>query len=399
MMRKLALGVAMSLIVASCGSSETSSPTAAPATTAAPAATTAAPAPAAADDAAPATVEYSAAELAAAGKAAAEAAGGPVELPQRTVGFLRYVSESTADQRLAAALRQSAEVLGWGYLECDAQGDPSQFDTCGTSLLNQGADAMFTDTVPPTGFPDTLSRANDEGIPFVNFGGMMTDVECAMFDACYYPDETALGTTLSDHLVTLLSEGDQMAIWGFPQFWADTRVQPFRDRIAEEGIDLVEDGNSDPANIVGGSQNAWESKLIQFPDLVAIWVTYDAASYGVATAVATQYPGASFPDRPYIGTFYANQPTLDLMRQGRIDAVSETALEWSVWVALDQVATNAARGADFSMERQPTYEGIQFDSPVLVTADNLPPAGEPVPPGVDYVSFFTAKWNAEFDVK
>lgn len=333
---------------------------------------------------------------AAKGKAAAAAAGGPIDLPARTIGYLRFASASDADVRLFESVRDAAKVVGWDVLSCDAGGDSSKFDSCGESLLDQGADVLITDNIPASGLSATIARAKAKNIPFVTHGGSLKPEERAMYSASYFPNDAELGKTLADYMGEKLKSGDEVSIWGFPQYFAELREDEFRKVIKQKSLDLVDEGQSDPANIVEGAQAAYQSKLIQFPDLKGIWVSYDVASYGVATAVSEKYPGASFPDRPLIGTFFANKPTIDLIRQGRLDATAEEALEWTGWVALDQTLEFIARQTPFATDPRPVYQGLQFSKAVLITKDNLPPEGQLAPAPVDFVSFFTAKWQDEF---
>ena len=93
---------------------------------------------------------------------------------------------------------------------------------------------------------------------------------------------------------------------------------------------------------------------------------------------------------------YASLPTLDLIRQGKIDASVENDLGWASWVAMDQIAQNAARGTTIA-KTTPSYGAdLDLTKPTVVTKDNLPPEGELLAAPTDYVSFFTSKWNNEF---
>jgi ABC-type sugar transport system substrate-binding protein len=344
----------------------------------------------------PTTTASASNEVAAKGAAAAAAAGPSVQLPDRTIGYLRFASASDADVRLFGSVQSAAKVIGWKLLSCDAAGDSSKFDSCGQSLLDQGANILITDNIPASGLSATIARAKAHNIPFVTHGGSLEPEERAKYSASYFPDDAALGKTLADYMAKTLGSNDEVSIWGFPQYFAQLREDQFKKVVQDKPLKLVDQGQSDPANIVEGAQAAYQSKLIQFPDLKGIWVSYDVASYGVATAVSQKYAGEQYPNRPLIGTFFANKPTIDLIRQGRVDATAEEALEWTGWVVLDQILEFVTRKTPFATDPRPVYQGLQFSHPVLITKDNLPPKGELVPAPVDFVSFFTAKWKAEF---
>ncbi|MGE4426477.1 MAG: hypothetical protein AB7G37_08515 [Solirubrobacteraceae bacterium] len=80
-----------------------------------------------------------------AGSKAGEGAGSVGEIPAgKKVGFLQIVQGIESADRVAAQIEKASKALGWDYVLCDAAGDPAKMATCGTSLLSQDVDVIFT---------------------------------------------------------------------------------------------------------------------------------------------------------------------------------------------------------------------------------------------------------------
>jgi hypothetical protein len=65
-------------------------------------------------------------------------------------------------------------------------------------------------------------------------------------------------------------------------------------------------------------------------------------------------------------------------------------------VQVDTMAQWFARGQEPTLERAPTFNGVNFSERVVVTADTPLGADGMNPPPVEWVPFFEAKWCAEF---
>jgi ABC-type sugar transport system substrate-binding protein len=326
-------------------------------------------------------------------KAAAAKAGSPTSVPKITIGYLRYVAQSPADQRVYDAAVAAAKVLGWKVIPCDGQGDPTKMAACGNTLLDQHIDVLLNDGIPESIIATALQRAKSMGIPTVYTGGSLDKAD--LYTAGYVPPDAEMGTTLAQYVTQKLQGmSGGVIVQGFPASWGVERV----DALKAAGAKIISQQDADATNLVQGTQQQIAAQLNQHPDASAVWITFETAVLGAAQALAAKYPGKSFPDRPLLVTFYANQPTLDLIRKGQVDAAVEDALEWSSWAAIDQIAEFEARKTPMSSDVRPNYgDGLDFWRPTLVTKENLPPAGQLVPPPVDYTTFFTAKWKAEFN--
>src|SRR6476661_3978556 len=86
--------------------------------------------------------------IADAAKSAAEAAGDPVTLDKKTIGFVAYGVSGAASQRVQTAAEQAAKALGWELKTCDGANVPATQASCATNLVNQGVDGLMLNTLP-----------------------------------------------------------------------------------------------------------------------------------------------------------------------------------------------------------------------------------------------------------
>jgi hypothetical protein len=85
------------------------------------------------------------------------------------------------------------------------------------------------------------------------------------------------------------------------------------------------------------------------------------------------------------------------MSQNVVDVAVDVPYDASQWTAVDQLLEFWARDKPFDKSPAPEYPGVgDLYDYEIVTKDNLPPAGEYREPKVDFVSYFKAKWEAEF---
>jgi ribose transport system substrate-binding protein len=383
LLKAATVGTAAALALAACSSDDTTNTGSSPTTSAAQPSTSAST-PAA----------LTSAQITTLAQAAAQKAGSPTSVPKIKIGYLRYVAQSPADQRIYEAAVAAAKVLGWEVVSCDGQGDPVKMAACGNTLLDQDIDVLLNDGIPQSIIATALQRARKDSIPAVYTGGSQDQAD--LYTAGYVPPDGQMGQVLAQHVSTQVQsgKGGGVIVQGFPASWGVERV----DALKATGVKLASEQDADATNLVQGTQQQIAAQLNQHPDASAVWITFETAVIGAAQALQAKYPGKSYPDRPLLATFYANKPTLDLIRKGQVDAAVEDSLEWSSWVAIDQIAEFVARKTTMSADVRPDYgQGLDFWRPILVTKDNLPAEGQLVPAPVDYTAFFTAKWAAEFN--
>jgi len=334
-------------------------------------------------------------EIEDAATAAAGAAGEPVELPTQTIGYISYGEAIPISARLTQGVQNAAAELGWDLEVCDGQATPQGQLTCATNFVNTGVDAILTNGMPQSSIAPALTQADAADIPVVNIGGYIGQED--LFDGSIYPDEAQFGEVLGDWLVDQLPDGGPIATQTFQADFVIQRLEGLDRSLEGSDVTIGDTFDADAANLIPGAQQAVSSSLNGNPDIQAYYLTFSGSELGAAQAMQVLRPGVQFPDRPMILTFYANLPTIDLIRSGQVDAAAENTHEWIAYVAMDQLAEFFARDTPISSEPRPDYgDGLEFWQPFIVDADNLPDEGELAPPPVDFEGFFTSKWSAEF---
>ncbi len=380
----LAVLLAFTLVAAACGNDDDDAadePAPAPATEAP------APAPTEAPTEAPAPEPEPTEEMA-------------PELPDITIGYLQWIYADEAGKRIEDAAKEAVDFLGWGWISCDANGDPAQMPVCGNQLLDDGIDVMLTDGIPEAFITDVLERAEEEGVPVLSAGGEVDPRN--FYIASFASDDTDLGVQLANYVAEQFPGGARIIVQEVPTAWSDKRITGLNSVIEGTGIEIVDLWEGDFANLVAGTEADVTTKLQQFEDIDAVWINFSVASIGAASAIGALYPDGDDPDRPLLVTFYANPTTVNDIRAGRVDAAVDEKLEWQSWAQVDAVAELLAFGTHPSQERAPDYDGINFSVRQVVTIDtvNAMPADStevpaPDPPG-DYEEYFRNKWCGQF---
>jgi ribose transport system substrate-binding protein len=332
-----------------------------------------------------------------AAQAAAEEAGGRVELPKIKVGSLQILGSIESAQRAEGALQQAVEALGWSFTTCDAQGDPTRMARCGDTLLDRNVDVMFTLGVEPSIIKAQLRKAQNQDVPVINYGGQVTPDPG--FSASMEPDETQGGQILADYLIEQLETVDEpkkgVVLHDFPAIWAKARSDALKETLQGTDIEIVATHTTDAANLVEDTSSSVSAQITRNPDVNAFWFDFDSAGQAATQAIASEYQGQEFPERPLVVTFHADLGTVDLMRQGLIDAVSDWPYDATAWAAVDQAAEFFARDQEFTQDPLPDY-GVELIDYVIVAKDDLPPQGEYRESEFDFVTFFQTKWREEF---
>ena len=231
--------------------------------------------------------------------------GPAVEVPQLTVGYLQVLGASEAAQRLEFSTKDAVDYLGWDWEYCDAEGVPDQMQTCLEGFINSGVDAIVTDGTTVEVIVEGLARARDAGIPFVNSGGTQSFYH--LYAGSFNPNDAALGQVLAEWMMENRGKDGpvQISSAGFAK-WGSDREDSLRAAIEGTGVTIGAEEMVDFADVIGTAADATANWLLQAPDSLAFWLTFDLAALGVGPVIVESFPGVSPPDRPMVLTFYAN---------------------------------------------------------------------------------------------
>jgi ABC-type sugar transport system substrate-binding protein len=348
----------------------------------------------------PGTGAY-AAKAIAAGKVAAKDAGGPTtKLPSGiTVGIINFLNGIQSSDRLSDTTTFAASQLGWKTIVCDGKGTPADFVSCGDSLLAQGVKAIIAIAEEPNQLQSVLVKAKAAGVPVTQCGGGAEPL--GDFAGNYGPDEQEAGQLLSNYVTAQLDKlpgNPSVVIHNYPAQWGADRTLQFTNALKKQSkIKVAADVTTDASNIVPFTRNAVTDEIQQDPSAKAYWFTFDTTGQIGATVLAAKYHGESFPQRPMVVTFHGDPATFTLMREGDIDATSDTNYDAGCWIAIDQEAEFLARHRTENPANQPSYPviGDPFTYEII-TKSNVPPAGHYFTPKWDIPSYFISKWKAEF---
>ena len=332
------------------------------------------------------------------------AAGAEVALPDIAVGILQINAQSEIAARIADGVRVPAEYLGWEVIECDALGDPARMANCGSSLLNQGVDAVFSIAIEAGPIMAQLRDARDRGVIWITVGGGVTATD--MMAAQYAPLETEMSDLLHDYLFAMLEQrpGEEktLAISTFSQVWAGRQRSDalYRD-IEGTDITVVHEHVSNLADQIADARQSVTYQLTAYPQVDALLGGADYTLPVMGQIVMQRFPGRAFPDRPLVVGYLDGMVNLNAIRQGGADALATMRLDACGWVGIDQVAQHVARGAQIDpnayLDSTAVY-GFDIREATLITRDNLPPEGAFWEPTYDFQSFFQAKWASEFGI-
>lgn len=336
-------------------------------------------------------------EAAEAGKAAAEKAG-EGQLPEGiTVGLNQIVGSVEGAQISQAALEEAAKVLGWKVVVCDAQGDPTKMANCMTTLLSQNVDAIFTLSEEAAVLGGGLKAAKSKGVPVFSFGGSISPND--LFSGIYHENNEELGEALGGYLAEQFpSEPAKVLQSTFAAEFCKERDSGML-KAAGKSAEVVASTEVDQANLLAGTRQQVASMLAQNPDANVVYFCFESAITAGAQEIAAKYPGKQFPDRPLVVTYHAYLSQLELIRQGKLDAVAESPFQASAWAAVDSAASVLSGSGEPIPSPGQVVDGFPLYDYKVITKEDLPPKGELAPPTTDFITFFTEKWTQQYGLK
>ena len=335
-----------------------------------------------------------------AGLKSAEESGEPIALKPIKFGVLEFAAASEAIQRDHDAFVEAAKVLGWEPIFCDGGGDPVKWSSCANTLLSQNPAVIFSLSIEPPVIKPQLEKAKSRNIPWVNVGGVVTPSPLLFGGQGVVESQPEKGHVMAEYLVDTMKEGGTIAVSQYPaNVGLRDRMNAFFEGIAEDPkLEIISKHTIDFTNLSDISN--WATATIaQHPDLGAFALAVDTDPVSVAPAVASKYGSKQYPERPLILGSQGDLANLELIRKGQVDAVVESAISATAWMAVDQIAGYLARGTEFSKDPPASYP-LEFLKQQLVTKANVPAEpGVYVNPPADFVTYFKTKWGEEFTTK
>jgi ribose transport system substrate-binding protein len=337
-------------------------------------------------------------------KAAAQsvkALGGRVSLPSNiTVGILQIDGSSETAVLGQNAMVAAIKTIGWKYIACDAEGDPTKMVSCAQSLLNDNVNFLAGVAVAPSIILQQLKEAKARHIPYYNFLGNPTPNEppSPLVAATYGPNANLMTQEISAFAINALEKSNRdktVAVQynaGVPGvaiehdiFLNALKKYPNIKVVAQEQTNLA-----DPNSVSVDARTV----LTEYPHLGLYFTCTDFEMAAVAAVAKAVIKG----QLPLITGFYAIKPSLAAIAAGTGTAVISVPTEATAWITIDQMAESLARHARPSQQSNgtPSIYPLNFLEPTVVSKANLPPAGQYPTPPYDFVTYFTTKWKLEF---
>jgi ABC-type sugar transport system substrate-binding protein len=332
-------------------------------------------------------------------EAAAEAGAGKKLPSNKMIGFVNISKGIEAAEVTVEEAELAASKIGYELVECDGQGEPSKQVACANTLLNQGAAALMTNSVEPSVLASPIRKAESKGVPFIEIDGSVAPG----FTAEYTYSDVKLGQELASFAEKELEkaglEEADTDVQTYAALWGESRTEALQEAAKKNSVlNIVSESSTDPANVVGSSEQATKAAITQYPELKLIWCSYNSAGQAAAQVLASEFPGKTFPERPMLLTFLPAPEQFEAMRAGILDGAANVNAQVSVWIGMDQLLQYFS-GGKMSEELAPEYGKVgdlyTYD---FVTPENVPPEGEKPAPEVEYGAFFEAKWKKEFGI-
>jgi ABC-type sugar transport system substrate-binding protein len=379
-----------------CGDSNDSSTSSATTTAAAPAATeTTAPAPTAAGDADRTKTAEEAATKAIANE------GGKATVPKgKTLAILDLVGTAESSTRMRDAATAAAKAFGWKVLAFDSGGDADKAAANAQTAVNQGADAIINVAITPALETQGLKAAAEKGIPVINISNLVQAAPGQL--SAQYTNQNIVGMTkLAKAMSEKVPNGSPIGVFETPLLYGTSLgVKAFKEEAKNTyDWDIVQDTQVELSDTEGAVQRGMNALLGTHPDVKGIMVDLAPGFPVGGQVLKTRGQCGKIP------LYGAGDDLLNLktIRDGCGTAIFAPPFEATALMAVDQLAEYFARDkkrTDLPADDDAMKELYTIDllEPAVVTADNLPPAGQYATPTEDYRAFFKAKWADEFGI-
>jgi len=194
-----------------------------------------------------------------------------------------YYSDQPATKEVVDAFTADAEAAGFHVSMVDTRGDLAAVNSEMENALAQGADAVVLGMGDPLEFGAGLAATSAAHIPVFGLDAGAVDGITANITS----DNQFLGETSAQTLVDAMGGEGRIAIINFDPFEpVRLRAEAARALFEQEGIEVVEDIQGDPADSTGFAKTTVQDLLSKYAEgeLDGIWVAWDASALGAFQA-------------------------------------------------------------------------------------------------------------------
>ncbi len=219
-------------------------------------------------------------DVSAAPSGSAEAAAEPLDIAVLSPDYAAQPAAKEAIDLFEAA----AEAHGHTVTVVDTESDNAAMNAEITTAVSQGVDAIVVAFGTPQEFGDGLADAAAAGVPVfgLDTGGVVEGILVNVTT-----DNHFLGEQSAQAIIDAIGEGGTVAMIHFDPFEpVRLRAEAARALFEENGIEIVEYIQGDPADSTGFAATAVGDLLVKYPEgeLDAIWAGWDASALGAYQA-------------------------------------------------------------------------------------------------------------------
>ena len=321
---------------------------------------------------------------------------GPPVAKDKSLWFVTCSSAVASCQQPAVSGKEAAEKLGWKATVVDGKYDQGGAWSAGiTGAVAAGADGLVLVGLDCQNVQQPIRQARDAGLHILSV--YTSDCDPPLFDVAMMYGESIPSTDAWDYQIGANSANYVIAKSnGKAKILASHNTSEKAPQIVDKGFKETLEANCPDCKIVNsfGYQSVefvpngpWiqnlRSQLTKFGSQAdAVFLQWDVMSAELGGAAAVREAGLK--DALVFGGLGLPQ-TLDQVRQDKLTAVTAAmSQDWVGYAAVDEM--NRAFNGEKSVP-----EGLGFA--IVDKTHNLPPAGQPYEPDVDWKAAYQKLWG------
>lgn len=194
-----------------------------------------------------------------------------------------YYSDQPATKEVVDAFQADAEAAGFEVSLVDTGGDLAAVNSEIENALAQDADAVVLGMGDPQEFGAGLAATSEAGIPVFGLDAGAVDGITANITS----DNDFLGQTSAQQMIDAVGEGGRVIVIHFDPFEpVRLRGAAARALFEENGIEIIEDIQGDPADSTGFAKTTVLDLLSKYPEgeVDGVWAAWDASALGAFQA-------------------------------------------------------------------------------------------------------------------
>jgi ribose transport system substrate-binding protein len=288
-------------------------------------------------------------------------------------------------QRLISSADQAAKYGNWTIRVIDAQGDPAKWNAAFATAIQAHAAGIIDVAIEANGAEAALAAVKKAGIPVVTTIASTEPENIDNPGITHVVDEhnTQMGYVLGADIVKNTGGHAAVGVLQYPGGVDSEQLAGTQQWFSKNGGGKIVTVANFPITDVGTpALGQFAVALLQaHPNINALWVPWDSPAADAIPAIKA----AGLANRVKIYSFYSDSPNLNDIRSHTVETADMSVpLEWEAWAAVDDL------NRIFNHQALPKNDGLPFR---LLTASNLPPAGQNWTGEFNYQAKYKKLWS------